>query len=108
MKNWMDSLNNSQKNKSDTFCILPWVHIATAATGEVRLCCEASGRINNGNRPFRLGTDSIDDVWNSESMKETRRKMLAGERVDQCDKCYKTEAEGGKSKRIWKMSSSFC
>jgi hypothetical protein len=28
--------------KSDTFCVLPWIHLATRPNGDVRVCCTAN------------------------------------------------------------------
>lgn len=78
-----------------TFCILPWIHMATYTDGSALLCCVAK----NSHR-LNLNSQTVSEIWNSEHFKEARRKMLAGETVSACDHCYKEEAAGIRSHRI--------
>jgi len=48
---------------------------------------------------FDASKHSLDDYWNSERMREIRRKMIAGEKVLDCERCYEQEAQGIKSLR---------
>jgi len=48
---------------------------------------------------FDASKHSLDDYWNSERMREIRRKMIAGEKVRDCERCYEQEAQGIKSLR---------
>ena len=34
------------KTPSDTFCVLPWMHLATSAGGELRVCCNSTPNQN--------------------------------------------------------------
>jgi tetratricopeptide (TPR) repeat protein/organic radical activating enzyme len=47
--------------------------------------------------------DSLASAWNSEKMRELRRKMLSGEGSALCERCYETEAVGQQS---WRMSAN--
>jgi sulfatase maturation enzyme AslB (radical SAM superfamily) len=47
--------------------------------------------------------DSLASAWNSEKMRELRRKMLRGEGSELCERCYATEAVGQQS---WRMSAN--
>ena len=78
---------------SDTFCIKPWVHMATYTTGDALMCCVAKESAGN------LNKDTITQIWNGDHYKQARLKMLKGEKVSACTKCYDEEAGGVKSHR---------
>lgn len=85
-----------------TFCTYPWEHLFVNPTGHLRLCCDASENItkDDGYRHYNMANnDELFDCWNSDYMVNTRKKMLAGEKVDACRKCYDKEARGLTSKR---------
>jgi len=79
--------------RSKTFCIKPWVHMATYTTGEALMCCVAKEAAGN------LNKDTIQDIWNSDHYKQARLKMLKGEKVSACTKCYDEEDSGIHSHR---------
>lgn len=83
------------KKISETFCILPWIHAGTRTDGSIGLCCVAGG--NSG---VNLNHHSITDYWNSAYIREARLKMLAGDKVKFCGRCYAEEAQGYKSHRM--------
>jgi len=106
------------KKISDTFCILPWIHLSTRPNGHLRVCCTANassaGKTNDkkfggevgilkeaNHKPSNLGHISLTDAWNNDYMKQTRLQMLNGEIPVQCQKCFTEEAAGHRSKRIW-------
>jgi organic radical activating enzyme len=82
----MDFSNNK------SFCVLPWMHIATAPNGDVKPCCISSVTVNkdNGNA-FNLGRDSLSDIINSNGYKDIREKMIQGIPVAGCERCYQIE-----------------
>jgi MoaA/NifB/PqqE/SkfB family radical SAM enzyme len=98
---------------SNTFCPLPWIHLATRPNGDVRLCCTANasgadivdtkdvGLVKQDGVVMNLRDHTIEDVWNSEQMRNTRLQMLAGEKPTSCLKCYQEEHNGIVSKRQW-------
>ena len=85
----------------DTFCRYPWNHNYVHTNGKMRLCCTTIQDIpsDNGYTVFDASKHSLDDYWNSERMREIRRKMIAGEKVRDCERCYEQEAQGIKSLR---------
>jgi hypothetical protein len=108
----------TDKKPSDTWCILPWVHLSTRPDGSVRVCCTANassvgptndkehgGQVgiikDEEGRPSNLNVSDFQTVWNSTYMKNVRKQMLAGEKPPSCIKCYKEEASGHRSKRLW-------
>lgn len=88
-------------DNTDTFCVYPWMHIATNNQGDYKLCCKADHSIPT-NQAFEqkqktskmnASIDSLKDVWNSSYMKDVRKRMLNGERVDACIDCYREEEQ---------------
>jgi len=103
---------------SNTFCILPWVHLSTRPDGSMRVCCTANassvgptndkehgGQIgilkDDEGRPNNLNVTDFQTAWNSKYMKNVRRQMMNGEVPPSCVKCFKEEAAGHNSKRMW-------
>lgn len=77
---------------SETFCLLPFIHMATKTDGDMKLCCRSwpVGNINDTN---------IKDLWNSDKYKEVRKQMLNGERPQECHACWRHEDIGVRSMR---------
>jgi hypothetical protein len=107
-----------KKEISKTFCILPWVHLSTRPDGSMRVCCTANAssvgstndRVHGGmvgilktdeGKPNNLNVSDFLTSWNSTYMKNVRLQMLNGEQPPSCLKCYKEEAAGHNSKRMW-------
>jgi len=100
---------------SQTFCILPWIHLSTRPNGHLRLCCTAcassAGPTNKGGRlgylinekgaPANLNVSDLISSWNNDYMKSVRLAMLKGKIPASCSKCFKEEQAGFQSKRIW-------
>lgn len=103
---------------SNTFCILPWIHLSTRPGGTVRTCCTSNassvGPTNDKTHggqvgllkdefghPENLNDKTFLELWNNTYMKNVRLKMLAGEQPASCIKCYKEEKTGHRSKRQW-------
>ena len=66
------------------------------------MCCDASENItkDDGYRHHNIANnDKLFDCWNNNYMVNTRKKMLAGEEVAACRRCYDKEARGLTSKR---------
>ena len=86
---------------SKTFCSFPFNHQYVAASGAVRLCCATNSHaVSNKGHRFHMNNDSLENVWNSDYMKQTRLKMIKGERLKECTKCYEQEDAGVKSMRM--------
>jgi hypothetical protein len=52
-------------------------------------------------KPSNLNVNDFQTAWNSTYMRNVRRQMLNGEQPSSCVKCYKEEAAGHNSKRMW-------
>jgi len=98
--------NISQKEISPTFCVLPWLHMATRTWGAVTPCCVGEPLKEN------LNSSTFSKAWNSDSMKELRRRMVKGLESKICKRCYEEEKSGVASHRVrsntyWKDYYSF-
>lgn len=94
---------------SNTFCVLPWVHLATLTDGSLIPCCIAKNEVR-----MNLHEQTLNEAWNSRYMRNLRKTMLRGERPAACEHCHIEEANGCRSHRtienkVWteKMGSTF-
>ena len=83
----------------ETFCVLAWNHLQIAPNGTVKMCCIASEDIHDKGRPMSLYTDTYEDIWNSDYMRDARRGMANGEMISPCMRCYQEEDSVGQSRR---------
>ena len=101
-----------ETKSSCTFCVLPWIHLATRPNGDMRLCCTANasgagenhtvGLIKNKDGSHaNFGKVTPMEAWNSDFMKNVRTTMLAGKIPASCTGCFDEESQGIVSKRIW-------
>lgn len=101
------------RSGSPSFCVIPWIHMATRPNGDARLCCvtNASGattgdygvglvKKENG-APANFGRDTPLSAWNNDYMRDVRKTMLQGKIPASCTKCFEEESNGVASKRIW-------
>ena len=80
---------------SDNFCVAPWTHTYVSPQGERRLCCASREEpqfqkqyIDSGdNNNTEFNPSTLKEHWNSAYMKDIRKRMLAGEKLSQCDVC---------------------
>jgi len=95
--------------ENKTFCVIPWVHVAISTSGSFRPCCTVSylkddykpGEKTGGFESFHyIYKEKIEDVWNSNTYRDFRKKMLRGEKISACSRCYREEAAGIASPRI--------
>ena len=107
----------TEVTNSPSFCVLPWIHLATRPNGDMRICCvaNASGadsgdytvglvKMENG-KPANFSHDLPTEAFNNDYMKSVRKTMLEGKVPASCTKCFKEEQEGIASKRIWETGT---
>jgi organic radical activating enzyme len=98
-------MNGGNQYNKKTFCVLPFLHLATHPIGTVTPCCvtdmtnDVSTAKKNGFNMF-LGKDRIEDISNSESFNVLRKKMISGEVPLECKNCFLLEQNNLTSKRI--------
>lgn len=90
------------------FCMAPWTHTYISPQSERRLCCASReehsfqkqyidssndskyGKVKDSKTELKdYNPVSLKEHWNSEYMKDIRRKLMAGEEIPQCDVCNK-------------------
>ena len=98
---------------SDTFCVIPWIHIATRPNGQMRLCCTANcSGVETGDyaigiakdkagQPVDFGRSTLAEAFNGDFIRNVRQTILNGDVPSTCSKCFKEESTGMVSKRIW-------
>ena len=79
------------------FCALPFVQYSTYNHGRYRLCCMAKEPAEELNQNHL----SMEQIWNSDYMKQVRRDMLAGKWRPECTECQHLERNGIGSSRQW-------
>ena len=82
--------------KGDAFCVLPWIHMHPWPDGRVFTCCLSEHDQPIGN----LNEQTLEEVYNSETMKQFRLDMLAGKKISNCNRCYEQEGYGHETLRI--------
>lgn len=85
---------------SKTYCSKLWDHQYIHMSGSFRFCCATNDNISDSkNNRYNINNTSLEQVWNSEQVRKTRLKMIAGEQISECVKCVEQEARGYKSMR---------
>ncbi len=95
------SITLEQLQESTSFCILPWTHLSLQPAGKIQPCCHFDRRSFAGS----LSESSLEEVWNSETLKDVRKKMLNGEMPAGCWECKELDKKGTASLRArsnWK------
>lgn len=99
-----------------TFCILPWIHMASRPNGDMRLCCSANASgagedhtvgivKDNSGQHINFQNTTPMQAWNSEYMRNVRRTMMNAQVPSSCTKCFAEEDKGVVSKRMWETGS---
>ena len=81
---------------SDTFCMMPWLHIHAFPDGRAYPCCFGLDQYPVGD----LNKNSMAEVFNGKDMREMRLNMLSNKPSRQCGKCYDQEKSGFFSLRL--------
>ena len=90
--------NSKLLNKSDVFCMAPWIQLHAQTNGKVAPCCMSA--MHDANEVGDLKENpKIEDAWNSKNMKQLRMNMLTGKESSLCKHCYDYEKVGKFSER---------
>ena len=81
---------------SDTFCMLPWMHIHSFPDGRAYPCCFGMDPYPVGN----VNEKSMKEIFNDKRMKQMRLNMLNNKKSKECVKCYDQEKSGFFSLRL--------
>jgi len=79
---------------NESMCILPWDAVAIRPFAKAMPCCRFR-------TPHEFGNTSnvLMDFRNSEAWNNVRERMLKGEKLEECQQCYRDELSGSKSTR---------
>ena len=94
----LEQLNEKQQHQlmhSDTFCMLPWIHLHAWPDGRAYPCCLGKAEHPVGN----FKEKSMKEIWNDEPMRAMRRNMLEDRPCAECGDCYEQESAGFASMR---------
>ena len=94
----LEQLTEQQRHRlidSETFCMLPWIHLHAWPDGRAYPCCLA-----NADHPVgSFKEKSMREIWNDTDMREMRTNMLEDKPCRQCSDCYEQEVSGFASMR---------
>jgi len=83
-----------------TYCDLPFEHQYIHMSGSIRMCCATlENAKDKSGKEYHMSKDSLEDVWNSDHMKQTRVNMKNSVVLDACSKCVQQEERGYGSMR---------
>jgi radical SAM protein with 4Fe4S-binding SPASM domain len=88
-----DDLTEHEKEllmESDTFCMLPWMHMHAFPDGRAYPCCLSDYWHPVGD----LRKNTMAEVWNQDQYKTMRKNMLENKTCVECTKCYEQEKSG--------------
>ena len=71
----------------------PFTGLATREDGAIKICC----------RSLPVGwiqENSVEEVWNNETMRRVRKQVLSGQRPKECEPCFTLEDQGVESLRL--------
>lgn len=81
-------------NLPDNLCMAPWTHTYLSPQTERRMCCASREPAQSFEQYIDTAQGSgqyqpltLDEHWNSEHMRSVRRRMMAGERLPECEVC---------------------
>ncbi|MCB0422437.1 MAG: twitch domain-containing radical SAM protein [Bdellovibrionales bacterium] len=80
-------------SSSPTWCSLMWSYYYVGPDGDFRPCCRFN--LNEVPEELKLSESStLTDYFRSPFLEDMRAKMLSGEKISGCQKCYEEEAAG--------------
>lgn len=85
----------------DTLCSTAEASLRTLTDASCQICCMNTRRLSKDDgTPFSIETDTIDEIWNSNSRKEVIDDLRNGIQHPSCQKCWNEEAAGLESRRV--------
>lgn len=75
------------------YCPLPFIHLNLKQEGKVSACWRYPDRLGD----YR--TQTLDEIWNGENLKQLRENLIAGNQPSGCRSCWDMENNGIRSTR---------
>ena len=82
---------------------MPFIHAYLDAKGDIRPCCSWDLEVDDHQDPWPNIKDGLHNAVNSIKFQDVRDKVLRGENVEGCRKCYHQERNEGNSFRIRRL-----
>lgn len=90
-------------NENKSLCAVPFVSTMINTDATVRYCCMVKGAFNKVKKEdgttYTCQDDFIHEAWNSKDMRDIRKSMIKGEKIEGCSVCYLQEDSGRTSNR---------
>lgn len=81
---------------SKTFCLAPWLSAHTFPNGDMYPCC-----VWHIDKPIgNVNEKDLKEIWNDKPLRDIRTKMLNGEKIKECSRCYDIEKTSTQSYRV--------
>lgn len=90
-------IKKNQMTKN-TLCAVPWMHLNFEPNGKVVPCCLTS---HHNYFAGDLNTQPIEEIWNSDNMKDLRVQMMNNQEPKICATCFNREKVTGESGRTY-------
>lgn len=95
---------------SDTWCVLPWIHMCVRTDNVLKPCCRFLSESDNDNISLDKISKDGTSAMNSDTFVQLRKNMLAGVKTPGCQKCYSQELKNSGTamsmrqynNRLWK------
>lgn len=95
-------VENSLITLPPSFCFSPWAHLEISPLGQFKPCCVYKESITDSHgRAYNINHNSIEEVYNSDYLKNLRQEFLSGIKPAGCDHCWYKEQHEGNSNRTW-------
>lgn len=88
------------KKQNKSYCRVPFDSVTVSPTGRMQLCCEAQWTGETEKQKLK-DIPSLQGWFTGDYLKTVREKMLKGERLSECETCYKNESTRGVSTRTY-------
>ena len=82
------------EQKPETLCMAPWTHTYLSPQTERRMCCASrepaqsfEQYIDTASGTGKYNPNTLEEHWNSDHMRSVRRRMMAGEKLSECEVC---------------------
>jgi radical SAM protein with 4Fe4S-binding SPASM domain len=79
--------------ENNSFCMAPWTSIMIEPNSNIKPCCLSTEVIGD------CSISSLEQIWNSDKLKQIRKDMLSGKKIKSCSKCHTIENVGGETLR---------
>ena len=97
LKRAFQFFQSKNKENSDFFCAMPWVHFHVTQNGNVTPCCQApwdeTAALGN------INESSIQAIWNGKKFNDFRKQLKNNKPYKACERCYEKEKMGWTSLR---------